>query len=284
MPTATTASEMSGGKLYQERARSALPLLVRQAEAATPIYYSALAHELGMPNPRNLNYVLGCIGLEMERLSKKFKEKIPPIQCLVINKATELPGEGIGWFLIKKEEYSKLPLRRKREIVNAELQHVYTYSHWQAVLDELSLPRAEPDFTAKINTASRSLRGGESPEHKRLKEFVAKNPSTVRLSKTTSIGFTEFPLPSGDVLDISFRKKSIWVAVEVKSRLSNEADITRGIFQCVKYRAILDAVILSESKAQSARAVLVLESTLPKSLVALSNLLAVEVIDRIKPR
>ena len=41
-----------GGALYQRRAFSALPLLVRQAEAGQTIHYEQLASELGMPNPR----------------------------------------------------------------------------------------------------------------------------------------------------------------------------------------------------------------------------------------
>jgi len=62
MSTAKISAPISGEKLYQERARAALPLLVRQAQAGAPIFYSDLADELGMPNPRNLNYVLGSIG------------------------------------------------------------------------------------------------------------------------------------------------------------------------------------------------------------------------------
>jgi len=52
------ASFTSGSKLYQQRARRTLPLLVRQAEAGETIPYSALAAELQMPNARNLNFVL----------------------------------------------------------------------------------------------------------------------------------------------------------------------------------------------------------------------------------
>ena len=80
--TAEIAAPLGGDKLYQERARAALPLLVRQAIAAKPIFYSALADELAMPNPRNLNYVLGCIGQAMVRLSKQWKTKVPPISLL----------------------------------------------------------------------------------------------------------------------------------------------------------------------------------------------------------
>ena len=134
MSTAIISEPISGDKAYQVRARAALPLLVRQAEAGAPVFYSDLAEELGMPNPRNLNYVLGSIGQSLERLSEAWKVKVPPIQCLVVNKNTGLPGEGIGWFLVKKEDFATLPLKQKRAIVEAELQHVFSYPRWQEVL------------------------------------------------------------------------------------------------------------------------------------------------------
>ena len=80
--TAEIASSLDGNKLYQECARATLPLLVRQAKVVQSIYYSALADELEMPNPRNLNYVLGSIGQEMDRISKKWKTKVPQIQAM----------------------------------------------------------------------------------------------------------------------------------------------------------------------------------------------------------
>jgi hypothetical protein len=282
--TVQVAAPIAGDKLYQERARTALPLLVRQAKAGKPIFYSALAEELGMPNPRNLNYVLGSIGHTMERLSEQRKEKVPPIQCLVINKATEMPGEGIGWFLISKEDFGKLPLRRRREIVQAELQHVYAYPNWDQVLAQLGLSPADMDFTEEIGKATRRFSGGESNEHRLLKEFVAKNPSAIGLPRSLSPGQTEQRLPSGDCLDVSFRSRKSWIAIEIKSRISDQADLVRGIFQCVKYQAILDAVLLSESKALDARVLLVIEDKLPASLQPLCNLLGVDVIDGIAPR
>ncbi|MDY7540126.1 hypothetical protein QN372_06055 [Undibacterium sp. RTI2.1] len=281
--TAEIASPLNGDKLYQERARAALPLLVRQARAAKPIYYSALAEELGMPNPRNLNYVLGSIGQAMDRISKKWKTKVPPIQCLVVNKATVLPGEGIGWFLIKKADFGKLPLRRRREIVQAELQHIYAYPRWDEVLEELELDPAKTDFTKEISIASGDFGGGEGPEHKFLKEYVANNPHAIGLPKSTPAGTTEYRLSSGDVLDVSFQYKKSWVGVEVKSRISDHADITRGIFQCVKYQAVLDAMLISEAKDQNTNTILVLESELPEHLRPLCNLLGVEVIDGVNP-
>lgn len=284
MKTAKIVEAIAGDKLYQQRARLALPLLVRQAEAGVPIFYSNLAAELGMPNPRNLNYVLGSIGQTMERLSKAWKLKVPPIQCLVINKATGLPGEGIGWFLVKKEDYATLPLRQKRAIVDAELGHVYAFSRWRDVLATLSLAPALPDFGAVIAKASGGFGGGESERHKALKDHVAGNPSVVGLPAGTPVGETEYPLPSGDFLDVSFADQDMWVAAEVKSAISDEADVVRGLFQCVKYRAVMEAVMRSEGRPQSARAVLVLEAHLSPSLVPLRNLLGVEVVDNVNPR
>jgi hypothetical protein len=49
---------LSGEKLYLERARTTLPYLVRQAKAGKTIFYSDLAIEINIPNPRNLNYIL----------------------------------------------------------------------------------------------------------------------------------------------------------------------------------------------------------------------------------
>jgi len=284
MSTATISEPISGDKAYQVRARAALPLLVRQAQAGAPVFYSDLAEELGMPNPRNLNYVLGSIGQSLERLSKAWKSKVPPIQCLVVNKSTGLPGEGIGWFLVKKEAFAALPLRQKRAIVEAELQHVFSYPRWEEVLKALKLEPTTSDFSPIVTKATGGFGGGESEDHKALKEYVARNPKAIGLNSNTQAGVTEYPLPSGDSLDVSFNGKAVWVAVEVKSVISAEADIVRGLFQCVKYRAVMEAVLLTEARPQNARALLVLESAFPQSLIPLRNILGVEVVESITPK
>ena len=284
MSTAAISEPISGKKAYQVRARAALPLLVRQAEAGAPVFYSDLAQELGMPSPRNLNYVLGSIGQSLELLSKVWKVKVPPIQCLVVNKGTGLPGEGIGWFLVKKEEFATLPLRQKRAIVEAELQHVFSFPQWQEVLQALELEPATSDFKPFVSKASGDFGGGESDEHKVLKEYVAQNPKVIGLGANTPSGTTECLLPSGDFLDVSFSGKKVWVAAEVKSSVPAERDIVRGLFQCIKYRAVMEAVLLTESRPQNARALLVLESKFPQSLIPLRNMLGVEVFESVSPK
>jgi hypothetical protein len=117
-----------------------------------------------------------------------------------------------------------------------------------------------------------------------LKEFVARNPGRIGLTGKIPKAVVELPLPSGDKLDVSFRGKARWVAVEVKSAISAEEDIVRGLFQCVKYRAVLEAVQASEVQPQGARAILVLEGSLPSILVPLCNILGVEVVENVDPR
>lgn len=284
MKTAKVAEPIAGDKLYQARARQALPLLVRQAQAGTPIYYSDLAHELRIPNPRNLNSVLGSIGTAIEGLSKKWKEKIPPIQCLVVNKTTGLPGEGIGWFITKKEDFRKLPRRQQRSLVEAELQKVFTYPKWNAVLRELELQPIHSDFSRLITQVAAFREGGESDAHKRLKLYVSAHPESVGLDRNVGKGEVEYLLPSGDTVDVLFQHKGEWIAVEVKASLSDRLDVARGLFQCVKYRAVIEAVQATRSLDQNARALLVLEGALPAELIPVKNTLGVEVVEAVVPK
>ena len=280
--TATIAEPISGEKLYQVRARAALPLLVRQAEAGRTIFYSDLAEELGMPNPRNLNYVLGSIGQTLENLSHEWGESIPPLQCLVINRASGLPGEGIAWFLSKTENFSNLSKAKQREVVHTETGRIRAYQWWLDVLEAVGLDPVRVSFE-KMNelAALEGFGGGESERHRLFKEFIARNPSVIGLPEKTGTGETEVRLPSGDALDVAFRTRNEWVGAEVKSSISSNADLIRGLYQCVKYQAVMQAVEASENRERSARSVLVLEAKLPPELVSLRNILGITVHDNV---
>lgn len=278
--TGDLSSTIEGDKLYQKRAREALPLLVRQAEAARTIEYTELARELKMSNPRNLNYVLGAIGNTLAELSSSWVSAIPPIQCVVVNKSTGLPGDGIGWFLHLPEEFGSLSRARQREIIDGKLQDVFGYTRWRAVLTALNLPYEPQNYTA-ANQSAVAFGAGESEDHKKLKAFVARNPSLLGLPPSIALGDIEYPLPSGDVLDVSFRRGEVWVAAEVKPFSSPSPDIVPGIHQCVKYLAVMRAVQTSENRDRSARVVLVLGGSLPTDLVGLKNQLGIDVLENV---
>jgi hypothetical protein len=264
----------------------AFPLLVRQAESGRPVTYSDLAEELGMQNARNLNYPLGSIGTTLMNLSKVWKETIPPIQCLVVNKNTGLPGEGIAWFLHDWGDFAALPQRQKKEIVAAEHSLIFAYPRWADVLKFLSLHPIKQDFSNVVRKASEPMppRGsGESDRHRALKAFVAQNPTLIGLPKRTPVGRNEVAIASGDCLDVSFHLGAEWIAAEVKTTLSDISDVVRGLFQCVKYRAVMEAVQAADGCARNARVILVLEGKLAHDLVPLRNTLGVEVCEGVSP-
>ena len=55
-----------------------------------------------------------------------------------------------------------------------------------------------------------------------------------------------------------------------------------GLFQCVKYRAVMAAYQATENLPQSALAVLVLEGALPPDLVLMRDILGVEVVESVQ--
>jgi hypothetical protein len=286
MPSETPeiAQSIEGDKLYQERAKRAFPLLVRQALSHQPIFYESLAEELEMPNPRSLNFVLGSIGKTIEKLSCEWSEEIPPIQCLVINKQTELPGDGVFGFLAPNQDVKSFSRRQKRDLVNAVLQKVFFYPRWFDVLDHFLLPHPTSDFTRLVRAASVGRGGGESEAHRNFKEWVATQPQVLGLSDRIANSVCEYPLPSGDMVDVYFTQTSECIAVETKSNISDVNDIARGIFQCVKYQAVLEASLLARGQKADARAILALEAPLPNELVSLKNLLGVIIHDNLRPK
>jgi hypothetical protein len=272
---------LNGEKLYLERARITLPYIVRQAKAGQTIYYSDLAAEVGIPNPRNLNYVLGSIGNALINLGKSTKTEIPPIQCLVINKREELPGEGVGWF-ISPINFGKLNKTQKQKVVAAQLTNIFAFQDWDWVLEELGIEPIAANLDEEIKSAKGRKGGGESEQHKKFKVFISKNPSVLGLSENLEVGEMEYPLPSSDVIDVLFRWKGQKIGVEVKSKISDTADILRGLFQCVKYKHLIEAEQIVNDEIPNSRIILALQGNLPTELVLVKNLLGIEVVEKIK--
>ena len=233
--TSSIAKSISGDSLYQKRARSALPILVRQALASEKIFYGDLAKELDMPNARNLNYVLGSIGNALLELGEEWREEIPPIQGLVVNQQTGLPGDGVNFIAQRPDP------RQKEAIVQEKLGSVFSYPRWLDVLEALGLLPAESLNPQPEQPTDHHSSPRESEAHKQFKNYIAHHPRAIGLNKSLAPGETEYKLPSGDIPDVLFQSAGCRIAVEVKSHISNEDDLRRGLFQCVKYRAILRA-------------------------------------------
>ena len=268
---------ISGNSLSQKWARVILPILVRQAMVHQKITYGKLGEEIGVHH-RALRYPLGYIRKTLGKLGKQSKEEIPHIQGLVVNQNTDLPGDGV-FFLFGR----KLNPREKEAIVEEKLGKVFSYPKWLDVLEALGLSPAPPLDPHADEPPTDHRRGpAESEAHQRLKDYVAKDPTSVGLGKSLTPGETEVILPSGDKVDVLFQNTKLRIAVEVKSRISNEADLRRGLFQCVKYRAILRACRSLEGGGYEADARLALAGSLPKALIPVRNTLGVTVIGNIQ--
>ncbi len=78
--------------------------------------------------------------------------------------------------------------------------------------------------------------------------------------------------------EIVFKNNYKYTAVEVKSIKSNDNDLNRGIFQCIKYQALLRAEQKALLIPPTARAILVTEKRLPTSLRNLADILGIKVM------
>jgi hypothetical protein len=282
--TAIVAKPMwAGDRLYQLRAREALPVLIRQARAESNVTYGKLADELAIPNPRNLNYVLGSVGQTLVDLGKRWNEQIPPIQCLAINASNGTPGNGFGWF-ISDQTWKTMPLAQRRRVTEAMEKQIYAYHRWPEVLAALRLEPLRESFQDLLAKAAAMRGGGEGEEHRRLKEYVRRNPGRIGVRTGGRWGETEKGLPSGDRPDVFFDTGPEWIAVECKPASSDEADLTRGLYQCVKYSAVLRAMAAVEPQRDiHARALLVIAGTLPVRVRTLQVRLGIDVIEEMVP-
>ena len=116
----------------------------------------------------------------------------------------------------------------------------------------------------------------ESPAHKELKEYVADNPGLLNLPDDAKVDI-EFVFGSMDKVDVLFQTEREWVGVEVKSRVSHDDDIRRGLFQCVKYEALMKAELKVLGKVSTVRVFLVLEQELPPNLQKVKDALGIAV-------
>lgn len=146
----------------------------------------------------------------------------------------------------------------KSLLIEGMISEVIQYSDWNWVLAQLELSPYSPftdKETATIKSSADKYRGGEGKAHKELKEYIYNHPNVIGLKDIVRANI-EHHLPSGDKLDVYFElADGTIVAVEVKSSTSDDADITRGIFQCVKYKAILEALKIIDPKVNEIKVI-----------------------------
>ena len=125
--------------------------------------------------------------------------------------------------------------------------------------------------------------GGEKDPHNNLKNYIAENPSAVKLNESLAPGETEQRLlPTEDKPDVLFQDTHCRIAVEVKSHISGKDDLERGFFQCVKYKALLEARRIVDEKTYEVDAILAIEHSLPEELKLIRDKLDIKVIENVR--
>jgi hypothetical protein len=235
-----------------------------------------------MPNPRNLDYVLGAVGWAMQRLSKQWAREIPPIQAIVCNKHTGMPGKGVAGFL--PDDFMSTDRRLRQKVLRQALSSTFAFPDWGQVLRALGLkPEKAVALPVTAPSSSGRPRGGaeETEEHKQLKRHVALHPELVGLPKGIGPGIVEFAFPTFDAVDVLFKRGSQWIGVEVKPSTSSDDDLIRGIFQCIKYQTLVEALQRATQMAPNARLILALGGGLRAKHISLLHTLGVEVVEHL---
>lgn len=117
---------------------------------------------------------------------------------------------------------------------------------------------------------------GEGANHRTLKELVCSVAEEVCGAKVRHREM-EYPLLSGDKVDVTaWNAKNIW-HIEVKSCTSGDADIERGLYQCIKYGTVGEAMEKVQSSNRKVRSLLVVENKLSEENKVLKEQLGVRV-------
>lgn len=255
-----------------------IPILIRWAQSGVATNtYGDLIKELGMVRFSGIGYTLGCIEDVIAALRKELNQKIPTLNALVHGK-DGLPSYGFSYVYA---DYDSYPTEVKLALVNEENLKAIRYAHWDAILQALCLSPSVVN-SQKDEEAIRSGQhhgAGEGPKHKALKDYIYAHPESIGL-RNIALKDTEFVLLSGDRLDVYFvQNDGTRIAIEVKSKVSPDDDILRGLYQCVKYKAVLDAENKTHGEFGKTHSILVIEGTLSESNQQVKDSLGINVID-----
>jgi hypothetical protein len=263
-------------KSNEEYAELVIPILVahvfrQRDDVMRVLTYEDLAglvqrlNKHDMPAARGMG---GVLGTAMEMIEAAVPSiDVPYLTTIVVLKTGEhagLPDVGVR---LRWPRYSTMTEDEKFAKVENEYARILRFgTRWNDVLvalgmDPIVLPEGE-----EASKAGGGWGGGESDEHKALKAYVMDHPELFGADANCE-RFTEYPLRSGDSIDVFFKSPDVWIGVEVKSIVSegNDLDYQRGLYQVVKYEAVLRAQAKADlpSTAPTIKVFLALQAQLP---------------------
>ncbi|MBC6428812.1 MAG: hypothetical protein GDA55_06245 [Cellvibrionales bacterium] len=255
--------------------------LIDAAKRRTNLTYGEakqrLLDEIGFERIGGAYRLGGCCDMLMKKIHASYPDA-PLLNTLMVSKKNPYPGFGIRYFMAEKfndnrfanEDFCKTNKKLWEQKVDDDIGEVYAYQNWGTVFEEVFGEKLQspppPQGTEKDGETFR--RSGEGPNHKKLRLWVQDNPAKIDPAFTEFRAETEFVLESADRVDVVFFGPEKTVVVEVKSIDSNDADIRRGVFQCIKYRAVMEAMTEMDARRTKPKikAILVTQVPLPKDL------------------
>lgn len=269
--------------------------LIAAALDGTVMTYGEIKHKLetkaGFSTifATRIGFVVGNL---MEAIQKK-RSDAPLINVLAVNQMDRQPSEGAGSFMANRFGEPRLAeddaKRKHRGLWEKTFQRaageVYAYSaqDWaqlygdvfgnQLVPEQIENVREERRRGQEqdgIRTGREYGKGGEGPFHSALRLWVKDNPQAIHRDYDGAQTDTEVDLESGDRVDVVFKCADRIVLLEVKSRISNEVDLRRGVYQCIKYRAVRAAMDVRDEPV--IETYLVTETEIPGEIAALLRL------------
>jgi len=213
------------------------------------------------------------VAFAIQELGEQWGEKIPPLNLIVVQAGTQLPGHGAdGVAHYYFDDGGAGMAANRKAYVQAAMAAVFDYGpKWDRVaqalgvdvLDAAHATRDEgnPIELPAVPTAYRP----ESSAYKALKASVAAHSEWFEDYGAFEAGVNEHRLSSGDSLDAYFTNGRESLAVEVKASNASDAELMRGIYQPIKYRAVLRAECIALRKLALCDAVLVSTPLLGKA-------------------
>lgn len=144
--TQPSVQALQGDSWSFRAARALLPILIQCAKDKRTLYYSEAKNLLstqGISPAANVRYghPAGLIGDALLKLaSQQGVPPYPPLNALVVSKATNLPSVGADPYLARFLGISQAEIKgpRRREHVAAVQKKIFSYPHWDTVLRDLA--------------------------------------------------------------------------------------------------------------------------------------------------
>lgn len=289
--------EHVGNLSNEDYALACIPVLVEHVlrqtdEVMQTLTYEEVARRLGRFNKHNQPAARGLgviLGRAMQHIdSATAPSTAPYLTTIVVAKSGPdkgLPGVGLRerW-----HGYDLLTRAEKADRIEAEYRRIMQFGRqWNHVLKALGMASSPAaNISESPCPATGGWGGGESAEHQALKEYVRTHPDLFGANGGSDWRATEeHALRSGDEIDVFFKSDNAWIGVEVKSSVSdgNLKDYERGLYQVVKYRAVLSAQakIDHPSAPPTVQVVLALDAALPPQLRGIAQSLGVHIVDNL---